>query len=73
MEVRAPGGSVMVYRPGDAAGSEMGRAPENALGTRMRRLGGAGVSRAPVREQATRSTTPGRGRRRSAPPQRGCG
>jgi hypothetical protein len=70
-EGRAPGGLVMVCRPWGAAGSEMGS--ENVLGTRMPRLGGAGVSKGVLRQQATRSTTPGTGRRRSAPPQRGCG
>jgi hypothetical protein len=66
-----PGGLVMVCRPGDAAESDMGRVTENESGTRMPRLGGAGESKAPVREQATRSTT--LARRRSEPPQRGWG
>lgn len=49
----------------------MGRVSENGMGTRMPRSGGAGESKAPVREQATMSTR--QGRRTSEPPQRGWG
>jgi len=64
-----PGGLGMVCRPEDAAESDMGRRSENELGTRKPRLGGAGVSKARARGQATRSTR--LGRRTSAPPRRG--
>ena len=61
-----PGGLGMVCRPEDAAESD---SSENELGRRKPRLGGAGVSKARARGQATRSTR--LGRRTSAPPRRG--
>ena len=61
----------MVCRPWDAAESDMAKASENEMGTSMSHLGGAGESKDQVRVRATRWTTPGTGRRRSAPPRRG--